>query len=96
MEKKYVIVYTYGEKFFKEKNSNGSNVLSDSLEEAKMMTQEEAEEYLKNMKEDWDWEIWTVKTGLVLDERQTRHILKARKEALLKELESLEKEIGNT
>lgn len=93
----YVLVYVGDQdewRFFKDGNLYlGVANLTDSLEYAAMMTLDEAERKWGCMSIKADWQIWSVKTEIVLDAISDRHryaeIHRAKKAALEEELKSL-------
>jgi len=65
----YVLVYV-GEgdfEFFKNQNLYLATILTDSVEQAAMMTIDEAEEKWGRMTVKEDWQIWSVRPGIVLN-----------------------------
>jgi hypothetical protein len=94
MKDNYVLVYT-GEPlmFFRGQNLYlGTALLTDQIDEAEFCTQDQAESYWNLMDDKDKWEIWTVKTGIVLHAKQNRHLIREKKEKLIKEFNRLSKE----
>lgn len=88
---KFVIAF-HGKQYFKEQNLYlGIAILTDSLEEAAKMTLDEAEGKLECMTDN-NWTIWSVKEGLVLDEKSERHIIRQKRKDLQEQLDALPKE----
>jgi len=89
----YVLVYSglgRGRWFFKSQNLYlGTAELTDSLEEAKRFSLDDAEATYNCMGEPEKWEIWSIRQGWVLAEKSERHIVRRKREQLLKELASL-------
>jgi hypothetical protein len=95
-EKKYVLAYIAEaeHKYFKEQNLYlGTAILTDDINNACLMTLEEAESYFSYMNVKADWEIWSVKIGLSLDQPSTRHLLKMREQELKKQLQEVQKQL---
>ena len=90
----FVLVYI-GEsewQFFKSQNLYlGVANLTDSVEHAAMMSLDDAEKKWDCMTVKDDWQIWSVRPGIVLDAMSNRHIIRMKKEALEAELKSLPK-----
>jgi hypothetical protein len=82
----YVLVYVAdkgGYRFFKNQNLYlGVANLTDSVEQAAMMTLDEAEGTWGCMTAKDDWEVWSVRPGIMLDVKSERHIIRARKAIL--------------
>lgn len=74
-EKMYVVIYVgdfySGEyiKYFRLFNKNGSPILTDSLDSVKILSLEDALSIVGKMSVKDDWEIWSVKRGLVLNKQ---------------------------
>jgi len=89
----YVLVYVGDEgewQFFKDQNLYlGVANLTDSVEHAAMMTLDEAEGKWGCMSVKDDWQVWSVRPGIVLDAISERHIIRAKKAELEAELKSL-------
>lgn len=93
---KYVLAYIPEQeyKYFKEQNLYlGCATLTDDINNACLMTLEEAENYFSHMHVKSDWEIWSVKTGLTLDQKSSRHLLKMQEQELKKQLEEVQKQL---
>ena len=90
----YVLVFigTDGKEwqFFKSQNLYlGSAMLTDSVEDAAMLTLDEAESKFDCMTVKDDWAIWSVRPGVVLDKPSERHVIRSKRKDLERQLASL-------
>ena len=90
----YVLVFigTDGKEwqYFKSQNLYlGSAMLTDSVEDAAMLTLDDAESKLDCMTVKDDWAIWSVRLGIVLDKRSDRHVIRSKRKELERQLASL-------
>lgn len=77
-DRKYVLVYWDDAQrqtfYFKEQNLYfGTAILTDDVNHACLMTLQEAIDTWKCMSVKDDWEIWSVKQGLVLEKKETNY-----------------------
>ena len=97
-KKRYVVVYVgdwtssnYNPQFFKSQNLYlGSANLTDSLDNAALLSKEEAEKIWGCMDVKNDWQIWSIRLGYVLDKEYKEHLQKIERERLLRMLEALD------
>jgi len=89
----YVLVYK-GNQFYTSQNLYlGCANLTQRLQDARVMTLEDAEITFGLMANPTEWEIWSVRTGIVLDKKSERHSIRCRINILKSELSKLQKEL---
>lgn len=89
----YVLVYKSNQFYTSQNLYLGCANLTNKLEDARVMTLEDAEITFGLMTDKTDWEIWSVRTGIVLDQKSERHSIRCRINILKDELSKLQKEI---
>jgi len=86
----YVLLHGDSGQFFKEHNMYLSQALLGDLGEAVQFSSlDAAEEAWARMTEKHEWTIWSIKTGIVLDKESKRHLLRAKKAELERQLKEM-------
>jgi len=94
-DERYVLVYKPDSnlefKYFESQNLYlGQAMLTKDLENAAKMSLDEAECTLNLMTTKSDWQIWSIKSSIVLDKQSFHHELINKKKQLLEEISSID------